>query len=71
MLHPLQKIFTFILFSTNLCSSKFHRMLCHTGTDRVQNYSSTLSLTSALDGGGWLLTRRGRFTPGNETVSII
>ena len=28
---------------------------------------STLSLTSALDGGGWLTTRPGRFFPGKET----
>jgi hypothetical protein len=26
-------------------------------------YSSTLSLTSALDGSGWLTPRPGRFTP--------
>jgi hypothetical protein len=30
-------------------------------------YSSTLSLTLALDGGGWLPTRPGRFTPENFT----
>ena len=30
-------------------------------------YSSTLSLTSALDGRGWLTPRPGRFTPGKET----
>ena len=29
-------------------------------------YSSTLSLTSALDGGGWLTPRPGRFNPGKE-----
>jgi len=28
-----------------------------------QRYSSTPSLTSALDGGGWLTPRSGRFTP--------
>ena len=28
---------------------------------------STLSLTSALDGGGWSMHRPGRFTPGKET----
>jgi len=32
-----------------------------------QRYSSTLSLTSALDEGGWLTARPGRFTPGKET----
>jgi hypothetical protein len=30
-------------------------------------YSSTLSLTTAVDGGGWLTPRHGRFIPGNET----
>ena len=30
-------------------------------------YSSTLSLTSALDGGGWLTPRPGRFIPGKRT----
>jgi hypothetical protein len=35
--------------------------------DGEQKYTSTVSLTSALDGGGWLMLRRGRFTPGKET----
>ena len=30
-------------------------------------YSSTLSLTSALDGSGWLAPRPGRFIPAKET----
>jgi hypothetical protein len=30
-------------------------------------YSCTLSLTSALDVGGWLTSRPGRYTPGKET----
>jgi hypothetical protein len=34
-------------------------------------YSSTLSLTSALDGIGWSKPRSGRFTHGKETVSIV
>jgi len=29
-------------------------------------YSSTLSLTSMLDGGGWSTPRPGRFTPGRR-----
>jgi hypothetical protein len=32
-----------------------------------EGYSSTLSLTSALYGGGWSTPRPGRFTPGKET----
>ena len=34
-------------------------------------YSSTLSLTSALDGGGWSTPRPGRFTPGNDPVPSV
>jgi hypothetical protein len=34
-------------------------------------YNSTLCLTSALDGGGWLMPRLARFTPGNEPVPIF
>ena len=34
-------------------------------------YSSTLSLTSALDEGGWLTSRPGRFTSGNDPVYIV
>ena len=34
-------------------------------------YSATLSLTSALDGGGWSTPRPGRFTPGNDPVPIV
>jgi hypothetical protein len=32
-----------------------------------QRYSSTHSLTSALDGGGWLTPCPSRFTPGNDS----
>ena len=34
-------------------------------------YSSALSLSSALDGGGWLRPRPGRFTPVNNPVPIV
>ena len=34
-------------------------------------YSSTLFLTSALDGGGWSTPRPGRFTPGKDPVPIV
>ena len=39
----------------------------HEGTEGELRYSSTLSLTLALDGSGWLTPRPGRFTPGKET----
>jgi hypothetical protein len=34
----------------------------HEGPKGEQRYSSTLSLTSALDGNGWLTSRLGHFT---------
>jgi len=34
-------------------------------------YSSTPSLTSALDGGGWSKSRHGHFNPGKDPVSIL
>ena len=36
--------------------------LCTEG--ELKKYSSTVSVTSALDGGGWSTPRPGRFTPG-------
>ena len=43
----------------------------HEGPEGEQSYSSTLSLTSELDGGGWSTQRPGRFTPGNDPVPIV
>jgi hypothetical protein len=34
-------------------------------------YSSTLSLTSALDGGWWSKPQPGRFTPGKDPVPMV
>jgi hypothetical protein len=34
-------------------------------------YSSTLSITSALDGGGWSMPRPGRFIPGKDPVPLV
>ena len=39
----------------------------HEGADGKKRYRSILSLTSAIDGGGWLTLRPGRFTPGQES----
>jgi hypothetical protein len=49
---------------------KFHLRIGHEG-QAEQRYSSTLSLTSALHGDGWLKPRRGRFTPGKNPVPIV
>jgi hypothetical protein len=43
----------------------------HQLSEGEQKNSSTLSLTSALDGCGWSTLRRGRFTPGNDPVPIV
>jgi hypothetical protein len=36
-----------------------------------KRYSSTLSLTSALDGGGWSTPWPGCFTPGKDLIPIV
>ena len=50
---------------------KVHPITCHEGTVSRERYISTLSLTSALDEGGWLTPRPGRFTPGKETRHTV
>jgi hypothetical protein len=46
---------------------KFHPRTGHEGPER-ETYSSTLSLTSALGGGGWSMLRPGRVTPGKYSL---
>jgi hypothetical protein len=46
---------------------KVHPRTGHEGPEEEWRYSSTVSLTSALDGGGWSTPRPGRFIPGKET----
>ena len=43
----------------------------HEGPEGEQMYSSTLPLTSALEGGGWSAPRPDRFTPGKDPVLIV
>jgi hypothetical protein len=45
----------------------FHHKTEHEGPQAEQPHRSTLSLTSALDAGGWLTPPFCRFTPGKET----
>ena len=45
---------------------KFHPRTGHADPEGEQSYSSTVSLTSALDGSGWLTPRSGRFIPGKR-----
>ena len=49
-------------------SVKIHPTTGHEGPEGKYTYSSTLSLTSALDGGGWSTPRPGRFTPKKDPV---
>jgi hypothetical protein len=50
---------------------KGHLRTGHEGPEGEQRHSFTLSLTSALDGGGWSTPRPGRFTPGKVLVPIV
>ena len=47
--------------------NELHPKTDHEHPERECMYSSTLSLTSGLDGGGLSTPRAGRFTPGKET----
>jgi hypothetical protein len=42
-----------------------------TNVQRTLYYSCTISLTSALDGGGWLAPHPGRFTPRKDPVPSV
>ena len=46
---------------------KVHSIIGHEGPEGEYRYSSTLSLTSALVGGGWSTPRPGHFTLGKQT----
>jgi hypothetical protein len=48
-------------------TGKVHPTTCHEIPEGENRYSSTLSLTSMLDGSGWLAPRPGRFTRWKET----
>jgi len=45
---------------------KVHPRTDHEGPDGEYRYNHTLSLTSALDGGGWSTPHLGRFTAGKD-----
>jgi hypothetical protein len=50
---------------------KGHPRTGHEGPEEEYRCSCILSLTSALDAGGWSTPRPGRFTPGNDPVPIV
>jgi len=54
-----------------MMQSSVHPITGHESTEGEYRYTSTLSLTSALDGGGWSTPRPGRFTPGKDPVPIV
>ena len=50
---------------------KVHHRTGHEGPEGEKRYSYTLSITSALDGGGWSTPRPGRFSPGKDAVPTV
>jgi len=48
-----------------------HPITGHKGPDWEGMYSSTLALTSTLDGGGWSMPCPGRFSPRKDPVPIV
>jgi len=54
--------------NSNSEKGQVHRRTVHEGPEEECTCIYTLSLTSALDGRGWLKSRPGRFTPGNDPV---
>ena len=56
-------IYIYIYIYIHIIKSKVHPRTGHKGPKGEKRYISTLSLTSALDTGGWLTPRPGRFTP--------
>ena len=57
--------------SAVMYNNKGRSITGHEGPQGEYIYSSTLSLTSALEGGEWSTPRPGRFTPGKDLVPIV
>jgi hypothetical protein len=51
---------TIVVNDRRQVKGKGHPVACHEGPDRGQRYSSTLSVTSVIDGGGWSTPRPSR-----------
>ena len=56
-----------IIWRMRFAKGKVHHRKGHEGPKEEQSYSTTLSLTSALDVSGLSTPRPGRFIPGKET----
>ena len=68
------KQYTFVFISYK-CKREVHPITGHEGQEGEMRYSSTLSLSSALDGGGgWSTPRSGHFIPwerpGNHCIGL-
>jgi len=50
---------------------KVHPITGYEGPKGERRYNPTLSLTSVLDKGGWLMPRPGYFAPGRETADPL
>jgi len=50
---------------------KFYPRTDHEGPEMEIRYRSTLSLTLALDVGGWSMPRPGRFTPLKDSYPLM
>jgi hypothetical protein len=59
------------VLDSRLDKGKVHPRTGHEAREGEKNYSSTLSLTLALDGGWWSTPRPGRFTPRKDPVPIV
>ena len=55
----------------NQGKGKAHPITCHEGTEGKYTCSSTLSLTSKLDGDGWLRSRTAPLSPGMTHTHCI
>jgi hypothetical protein len=58
--------FSIVFILNNVIKGNVCPVTGHEGPEGEYTYSSTVSLTSAVDGGGWLTPRPGRFTLGKE-----
>jgi hypothetical protein len=65
------KLEVFWYLTPRIGKGKVHPRTGHEGPEGEQRYSSTLSLTSALDEAGWATPRPDGFTPGKDPVLIV
>jgi len=64
-------VYLLLVFIEGKDKGKVHSRNDHESPEVEYRYSSTLTLTSALDGGGWSTPCPGRFIPGKDQVPIV